>query len=121
MSPVVTSPQVAVGAVGRMRRLPRFVANENNDRDDKWVGGDDGDYSYDYYDNDYGVHERRRRRERTRLRVMEAHVAHVSWGADHRAVDGATLARFGNLWKFYVENPISMTLVLSPPAPLLTR
>ena len=116
MSPIVTSPQVAVGAVGRMRRLPRFVANENNDRDDKWVGGDDGDYRYDYDDD-----ERRRRRDRTRLRVMEAHIAHVSWGADHRAVDGATLARFGNLWKFYVENPISMTLVLSPPAPLLTR
>jgi 2-oxoisovalerate dehydrogenase E2 component (dihydrolipoyl transacylase) len=36
----------------------------------------------------------------------------VSWGADHRVVDGATLAGFSNLWKSYIEEPSRMMVML---------
>lgn len=35
-------------------------------------------------------------------------IMNVSWSADHRVVDGATVAKFSNLWKLYIENPDAM-------------
>lgn len=32
-------------------------------------------------------------------------VMNVSWSADHRVIDGATVARFSNTWKSYIESP----------------
>lgn len=70
-SPVIMPPQVAIGALGKMQRVPVFV---------------DG----------------------TSDAVTAGYVMNVSWSADHRVVDGATMARFSNLWKQYLEDPISM-------------
>lgn len=44
--------------------------------------------------------------------VFKAQIMNVSWSADHRIIDGATMARFSNLWKSYLENPASMLLDL---------
>ena len=71
--PVIMPPQVAIGAIGRIQKLPRFDRNDN---------------------------------------VVAAHIMNVSWSADHRIIDGATMARFSNQMKRYVENPTSMILDL---------
>merc|ERR1712062_437802 len=71
--PVIMPPQVAIGAIGRIQKLPRF----------------------DHHDT-----------------VVAAHIMNVSWSADHRIIDGATMARFSNQMKTYVENPTSMILDL---------
>uniref|UniRef100_A0A0K0EJZ9 Dihydrolipoamide acetyltransferase component of pyruvate dehydrogenase complex n=1 Tax=Strongyloides stercoralis TaxID=6248 RepID=A0A0K0EJZ9_STRER len=70
-SPVIFVPQVAIGAIGKIEKLPRF------DRDGN---------------------------------VYPASIVKVSWAADHRVVDGATMARFSNLMKSYLENPNFMLL-----------
>ncbi|MBN3307309.1 ODB2 dehydrogenase, partial [Amia calva] len=44
--------------------------------------------------------------------VMKAQIMNVSWSADHRIIDGATMCRFSNLWKSYLENPASMLMDL---------
>uniref|UniRef100_A0A182W4N9 Dihydrolipoamide acetyltransferase component of pyruvate dehydrogenase complex n=1 Tax=Anopheles minimus TaxID=112268 RepID=A0A182W4N9_9DIPT len=64
--PVVMTPQVAIGGLGKTRILPRF--------------------------DDAG-------------QVVPAHIMVVSWTADHRVIDGVTMASFSNLWKQYLENP----------------
>ena len=68
-TPVVMMPQVAIGALGRIQKLPRFA--------------EDGS-------------------------VVAASVLNASWSADHRVIDGATMAYFGNDWKAYVEEPERM-------------
>lgn len=71
--PLVNPPEVAIVALGRVQKVPRFGA-----------GG----------------------------AVEAAAIMNVSWGADHRVVDGATLAGFSNLVKLYVEQPECMILQL---------
>ena len=75
MSPIVTAPQVAIGAMGKIQRLPRFVDNGENSKSNV---------------------------------VEEVHVCNVSWGGDHRVIDGATMARFHKQWKDYVEDPMKL-------------
>lgn len=35
-------------------------------------------------------------------------IMNISWAADHRVIDGATIARFSNAWKSYIETPTLM-------------
>eukprot|EP00543_Licmophora_paradoxa_P008694 CAMPEP_0202451730 /NCGR_PEP_ID=MMETSP1360-20130828/10100_1 /ASSEMBLY_ACC=CAM_ASM_000848 /TAXON_ID=515479 /ORGANISM="Licmophora paradoxa, Strain CCMP2313" /LENGTH=453 /DNA_ID=CAMNT_0049070373 /DNA_START=127 /DNA_END=1488 /DNA_ORIENTATION=+ len=74
MSPVVVPPQVVIGAMGKIQRLPRFVGES--------------------------------------MEVEEVHIMNISWGGDHRAIDGATLARFSNRWKSFMESPMTMVFNL---------
>ncbi|XGW10577.1 hypothetical protein V3C99_012238 [Haemonchus contortus] len=69
VSPVIFPPQVAIGALGKVEKLPRYDDNDN---------------------------------------LVPMNMFKVSWCADHRVVDGATMARFSNRWKFYVEHPSAM-------------
>jgi 2-oxoisovalerate dehydrogenase E2 component (dihydrolipoyl transacylase) len=68
--PVILPPQVAIGAIGRIRKVPRFAS--------------DG------------------------VTVRPVNIVNVSWAADHRVIDGATMARFSNLLKEYIENPAKL-------------
>ncbi|XP_073106561.1 lipoamide acyltransferase component of branched-chain alpha-keto acid dehydrogenase complex, mitochondrial-like [Elaeis guineensis] len=65
-SPLLNLPEVAIIAIGRIQKLPRFDDDET---------------------------------------VYPASVTNVTIGADHRVVDGATVARFCNEWKLLVEKP----------------
>lgn len=65
-SPVLNLPEVAIIAIGRIQRLPRFDDNGS---------------------------------------VYPATVTNVTIGADHRIVDGATVAKFCNEWKLLIEKP----------------
>ncbi|XP_033220258.1 lipoamide acyltransferase component of branched-chain alpha-keto acid dehydrogenase complex, mitochondrial isoform X2 [Belonocnema kinseyi] len=71
MKPVILSPQVAIGAVGKIQKLPRFGERDS---------------------------------------VIAVNLLSVSWSADHRVVDGVTVAKFSNKWKHYVENPLLLAL-----------
>ncbi|KAJ3104562.1 hypothetical protein HDU97_009074 [Phlyctochytrium planicorne] len=43
-------------------------------------------------------------------KVVAKEVLAVSFNADHRVIDGATVARFVRLWKSYLENPELLSL-----------
>jgi 2-oxoisovalerate dehydrogenase E2 component (dihydrolipoyl transacylase) len=44
--------------------------------------------------------------------LVKRHLMAVSWGGDHRVVDGAGIATFHNTWKQLVEEPARMLLHL---------
>jgi len=44
--------------------------------------------------------------------VKGAHIMQLSWAADHRVIDGATIAGFSNTMKLYVEQPALMVTAM---------
>jgi len=73
-TPLINSPEVAIMALGKIQKLPRFTENGAT--------------------------------------VVPTYIMNVSFGADHRVVDGATLAGFGVAWKTLVEDPGKLILEL---------
>lgn len=79
-APVVVLPQVAIGALGRLQMVPRYVNKRGEPAD------------FESIENGKAV-------------VAPVTIMNVSWSADHRVVEGATIARFSNKFKQYIENP----------------
>jgi 2-oxoisovalerate dehydrogenase E2 component (dihydrolipoyl transacylase) len=94
MSPVIPPGTVAIGAIGRVQRLPRYASTLPGYS--KRGGGEGSSNGSSALDNT----------------LVPASILPVSWSADHRVVDGATMARFSNEWKGYVEEPDSMLAFL---------
>ncbi|KAG5507715.1 hypothetical protein JIQ42_08003 [Leishmania sp. Namibia] len=72
-TPVLLPPQVAIGAIGRLQKLPRFDAKGN---------------------------------------VYAANLLCISFTADHRVIDGASMVRFANTYKWLLENPENLLVDL---------
>ena len=49
----------------------------------------------------------------TARQVVEKQVCNFSWSADHRVIDGATMARAAEVVRGFVEDPDSMVMYLS--------
>jgi len=81
--PVLLLPEVAIGALGKIVR--RVVPDEENDE-----SSSDDEENY----------------PSLKIRSMMS----VSWSADHRVIDGATMARFSNELKFLIENPLHLLI-----------
>jgi len=113
--PVLVVPQVAIGALGRVQTVPRYVNKSTllpatNDEIHRYCNDKNliitkfychtisfyllSFYTYLCYSNisDEAI-------------VRPQSIMNVSWSADHRVVDGASVARFSNLFKSYVEKP----------------
>lgn len=85
-NPLVNPPEVAILAIGRVRQVPSF-----------------------------GAHAHPSALLASKLGVSSAHTPHrhvlgMSWGADHRVVDGAGLAHASNAVKGLLEYPERLLL-----------
>jgi 2-oxoisovalerate dehydrogenase E2 component (dihydrolipoyl transacylase) len=78
LHPVLVTSEVCIGSIGRMQRLPRFET---------------------VFDHTTG--------EKKEI-VVPKEILAVSWNADHRVIDGATLARFVQRFKDILEHPSIM-------------
>mmetsp|Transcript_20637 Transcript_20637/g.38275 ORF Transcript_20637/g.38275 Transcript_20637/m.38275 type:complete len:138 (-) Transcript_20637:158-571(-) len=88
MGPVIVVPQVVIGALGRFQTVPKYVHKSTGElaaMDDIYAGHESGN-----------------------IVPAPRTIMNVSWSADHRVVDGASVSRFSNQWKMYLENPSTM-------------
>jgi 2-oxoisovalerate dehydrogenase E2 component (dihydrolipoyl transacylase) len=44
--------------------------------------------------------------------LVRRHIMYVSWGGDHRVVDGAAIAEFSNFWKQLLQQPARLLMHL---------
>jgi 2-oxoisovalerate dehydrogenase E2 component (dihydrolipoyl transacylase) len=91
-NPIVSPPEVAIVALGRVRTVPALAPHSHH-----------GSHSHSH------GHTSSSEGSET-AQVIPRSVMGVSWGADHRAVDGAALALASNAWKRLLEHPEHMLL-----------
>lgn len=87
MGPVIVVPQVVIGALGRFQTVPKYVHKSTGE-----LASTEAIYSDQSGD----------------VVVSPKTIMNISWSADHRVVDGASISRFSNQWKLYIENPHAM-------------
>jgi 2-oxoisovalerate dehydrogenase E2 component (dihydrolipoyl transacylase) len=87
LSPVIVDREVAILGVGRVRTVPAFASAAPGAAAAAVDGQDD-------------------------LRIVRKQVCNFSWSADHRVVDGATMARASEVMRRVVEQPDMMMLQL---------
>ncbi|PVU86277.1 hypothetical protein BB559_006575 [Furculomyces boomerangus] len=78
LSPVIVTTEVCIGAFGKISRVPVYKT---------------------FVDSTTGT---------VSERVVPSNILVANWSADHRVIDGATMARFGGLFKKYLEQPSLM-------------
>ncbi|KAK9765036.1 hypothetical protein K7432_006951 [Basidiobolus ranarum] len=78
LSPVVVSSELCIGALGKIQKLPRYETIQDSQTGKEMQV------------------------------VVPKEIMQISWSADHRVVDGATMARFSNDWKNLLENPVAL-------------
>eukprot|EP00878_Enallax_costatus_P033952 GHUV01037544.1.p1 GENE.GHUV01037544.1~~GHUV01037544.1.p1 ORF type:complete len:137 (+),score=17.05 GHUV01037544.1:201-611(+) len=52
------------------------------------------------------------RYDHTGENIVKRHIMCVSWGGDHRVIDGAAIAEFSNYWKHLLEEPSRLLMHL---------
>jgi 2-oxoisovalerate dehydrogenase E2 component (dihydrolipoyl transacylase) len=92
---VLFRPQIAIGAIGKIAKVPKFLSTlpKGTARNAILAANPQAALAAAGGKEDP---------------VVPAHIMTISWAADHRVVDGASMARFSNAWKEYLENPASM-------------
>ena len=111
-SPVLVVPEVAIGALGKTRRLPRFDENDNVIPVRIMEVGSHMAFKSLWGVADAGWEDKARLLLDSPLSLASASLSQVSWTADHRVIDGVTMASFSNVWKRYLENPTEMLMDL---------
>ncbi|KAL8946154.1 MAG: hypothetical protein Q9222_007412, partial [Ikaeria aurantiellina] len=89
VSPVIVQNEVAILGLGKRRVVPAFADDEDGDGGDRQGAGKAG-----------------------RGRLVRKEVMSFSWSADHRVVDGATVARCSEVLRGFVEGPGGMVVRL---------
>lgn len=82
LSPVIVEREVAIMGIGRVRTVPAFADDEDEST------------------------------SAASQRIVKRHVCHFSFSADHRVVDGATMARAAEVIREMVEKPDTMIVQL---------
>lgn len=89
-TPMIFPPQLAIVALGKVRPVAAPAAVAESTGTAALPASQGGD---------------------TRPGAVDFHsLMGISWGADHRVVDGATLAKFSNHWKALLEQPSKLLL-----------
>ncbi len=86
--PIIMAPQVSIVGIGKIQTLPRYIS----------VKHENGKTTLELV-------------PRKIVLIFKLQVS-VTYGGDHRVVNGATAARFLKKWKDYLENPSSIFLNL---------